>query len=121
MEDDLVEIVWCDNNSRRYDGKRAFVSCGAITRVNRIQITETLVSRSQLKGGDYLDMVFTYKRGEVRVWHGRVTPVPDAGPTTTAAAAAATASSSVEGRKLQEDSSDDDDSLPSVGECIYRT
>ncbi len=33
-DSDLVEVLWCDNNSRRFDGKKQFVAVGAVICVN---------------------------------------------------------------------------------------
>ena len=71
-ENDFVQIRWCQNNSRRYDGKRAVVSVGCITHVNGKEVTKS--SRPELIDGDLIDMVFSYRRGTTRVWHGRFAP-----------------------------------------------
>ena len=71
-EDDLVQIRWFQNNSRCYDGKRALVSIGSITHVNGKEVAKD--SRPELADGDLVDMVFPYKHGTTRVWHGRFAP-----------------------------------------------
>ncbi len=73
-EGKFVQVRWCDNSLRRYDGKRAFVAIGSIVQINgqKVSDAERTELGAGLRNGDRVDMLFLYKHGKSRMWHGLV-------------------------------------------------